>query len=91
MSASKAGAPALINNGRIAATGPDSRSDRQAPRIPGVFQLLVGLYILLTGSLPSIVQGLAFGVDGAAGAEFAIAMVASFASESAFSSLERRE
>jgi len=79
MSASKAGAPALINNGRIAATGPDSRSDRQAPRIPGVFQLLVGLYILLTGSLPSIVQGLAFGVDGAAGAEFAIAMVASFA------------
>lgn len=79
MSTAKAAAPALLQDGRIGVKGSHNGRNRQAPRIPGVFQLLVGLYILLTSSLPSIVQGLAFGVDGAAGSEFAIAMVASFA------------
>ena len=84
MSAARAPAPALLKGGGVAFNGRERGSNRQAPRIPGVFQLLVGLYIVLTSSLPSIIQGMAFGVDGAAGSEFAIAMVASLARDLIF-------
>ncbi len=80
----------MVSTAEIAASGPPAvpggsslkRVRIGAPgelqRIPGVFQLVLGLYIILTSSFPTIVQGVAFGVDGAAGSEFAVAMVASF-------------
>ena len=79
----------MVSGGEIAASGPTGRpaagpSERplvrrpgSEQRIPGIFQLLLGLYIILTSSFPTIIQGVAFGVDGAAGSEFAIAMVTS--------------
>lgn len=45
-------------------------------RIPAGFQLLVALYILLTGVVPIIIQASAFGVTGGASNEFAVALVA---------------
>lgn len=48
-------------------------------RIPGAFQLILALYILLTGDLSTIVQALAFGLEGGAESEFAAAMVMSLA------------
>lgn len=47
----------------------------QAPEIPRRFQLLFGLYILLTGSIPTIVQAIAFGLPGGGGTEFVAAML----------------
>ena len=79
----------MVSLPEIAASGPTARpgagpAERllarrpgNGQRIPGIFQLLLGLYIILTSSFPTIVQGLAFGVDGAAGSEFSIAMVTS--------------
>lgn len=56
------------------AAGPAKQS-----RIPGSFQFMLAIYVLSTGSLPTIVQALAFGVHGGVAAEFAIAMAASLA------------
>lgn len=55
-----------------------SQQQQQQPRIPGVFQLLLALYILLTSSFPTILQAIAFGVQGGAGSEFAAAMATEF-------------
>ena len=52
---------------------------RPQPRISGVFQLLLALYVLLIGAAPQIFQALAFGLAGGAGSEFALAMVTSIA------------
>lgn len=46
-------------------------------RIPGVFQLLLALYILLTGDFPTVIQALAIGIPGGVGTEFAAAMLTS--------------
>ncbi len=43
-------------------------------RIPGSFQLVLALYVILIGTLPTIVQAIAFGVEGGSGSEFAAAM-----------------
>lgn len=43
-------------------------------RIPGSFQLVLALYVILIGTFPIIVQALAFGVAGGSGSEFAAAM-----------------
>ena len=79
----------MVTAAEIAATGSEGRAvgagtrrfrikrSGQQQRIPGIFQLLLGLYIILTSSFPTIVQGMAFGVDGGGGSEFAIAMVTS--------------
>jgi hypothetical protein len=48
---------------------------RQQQRIPGSFQLLIALYIILTGAFPTILQAFAFGLQGGAESEFATAMV----------------
>ena len=42
--------------------------------IPGAFQVVLALYILLTGAFPTILQALAFGLQGGAESEFAAAM-----------------
>ena len=52
-----------------------ARSGGNVQHISGTFQLLLALYIILTGTFPSIVQALAFGVEGGAGSEFAVAML----------------
>lgn len=44
-------------------------------RMPPAFQILLGFYIVFTGSLPTIVQALAFGVQGPSGSEFLTAML----------------
>ena len=46
-------------------------------RITGSFRIFLALFILLTGDMATIVQGLVFGIDGGAQAEFAAAMLAS--------------
>jgi hypothetical protein len=48
---------------------------RQQQRIPASFQLLIALYIILTGAFPTILQAFAFGLQGGAESEFATAMV----------------
>jgi oligosaccharide repeat unit polymerase len=48
---------------------------RQQQRIPASFQLLIALYIILTGAFPTIMQAFAFGLQGGAESEFATAMV----------------
>ena len=53
---------------------PVAASGDHSKQIPALFQLLLGLYIVLTSSFPTIVQGAAFGVQGGAGYEFEIAM-----------------
>ena len=45
--------------------------DRQ---ISGTFQIILALYILLTGTFPTIVQAMAYGIDGGAGSNFSVAM-----------------
>lgn len=42
-----------------------------------MFQLLLALYILFTGDLPTVIQALAFGLTGGAEAEFSAAMLTS--------------
>jgi hypothetical protein len=42
--------------------------------IPGIFQLLLALYMLLTGDVPTIIQAVSFGLPGGAGTAFAFAM-----------------
>lgn len=70
-----AGAPRRPRAGAGAtATRPSPSQGQQ--RISGVFQLLLALYILFTGNLPTIIQALAFGLAGSAEAEFSAAMVA---------------
>jgi hypothetical protein len=44
--------------------------------ISGTFQLVLALYIFLTGSIPTVVQAAAFGLKGGAGDAFVIAMIA---------------
>lgn len=51
----------------------------QPQRIPGAFQLILALYIILTGDTPTILQAIAFGVEGGAISEFAAAMITSLA------------
>jgi hypothetical protein len=46
-----------------------------APSIPQSFQIFLALYLLLTGSVPTIAQALAFGVQGNAGYEFTVAIL----------------
>lgn len=48
----------------------------QTPPLAASVQLLLGLYILLTGSVPTILQASLFGVQGGGGSEFAVAMLA---------------
>lgn len=48
---------------------------RHPEPISGAFQLALGLYILLTGSVPTIVQAMAFGLSTSGGNEFAVAML----------------
>lgn len=43
-------------------------------KISGAFQLLLALYIILTSNFPTILQSVAFGVQGGAWSEFAFAM-----------------
>jgi hypothetical protein len=43
-------------------------------KISGAFQLMLGLYIILTSSFPTIVQSISFGIQGDAWSEFAAAM-----------------
>jgi oligosaccharide repeat unit polymerase len=44
-------------------------------RIPGTFQVLLGVYILFTGSIPTIIQAVAFGLQGGGGDAFTVAMI----------------
>ena len=70
---------------QIAAAGEPSRkvisasaAANPAPRIqriPGGFQMILALYILFTGALPTIIQAFAFGIQGGTGSEFAVAMI----------------
>lgn len=55
-------------------TGLPGRSGNQVPR---AFQIFLALYVLLTGDLPTAIQGALFGLVGGAEAEFAIAMLTS--------------
>jgi hypothetical protein len=48
----------------------------QTPPLAASVQLLFGLYILLTGSVPTILQASIFGLQGGTGGEFALAMLA---------------
>ena len=48
-------------------------------QVAGSFRIFLALFILLTSDLPTIVQALAFGIEGGGQAEFAAAMLASFA------------
>jgi hypothetical protein len=45
--------------------------------IPGIFQLVIALYLLLTGDVPTIIQAVSFGLRGGADTEFALAMISS--------------
>jgi hypothetical protein len=71
--------PAGEASARVVSQRMESRAS--GPRIPGVFQLLLGLYIVLTGSFPTIIQALAFGLQGGAESEFAAAMITETARE----------
>lgn len=57
------------------AAPPASIASPNAYRLSGTFQVLVALYVLLTGTVPMIVQAAAFGLNGGAGGEFAVAMI----------------
>ena len=72
VSASIANRPGARNPGVVPAQPLGTKQ-----HIPAAFQLVLGLYIVLTGDFPTIVQGLAFGLEGGAGSEFAAAMVTS--------------
>lgn len=63
----------------VPAIGLKALAGQPAQRIPGAFQLLVAIYIILTGDFPTIVQAFAFGVPGGGGAEFAAAIFTSLA------------
>jgi oligosaccharide repeat unit polymerase len=60
---------------------PDLRASdhARAERIPGVFQLVLSLYIILSGDFPTLIQALAFGVQGGASNEFSLAMITGIA------------
>ena len=58
-------------------TARGSASDHQVQRVPGAFQFGLVLYIILTSDFPTVVQALAFGLEGGAGTEFAAAMLTS--------------
>jgi len=80
-----------VNNSTVAAGAlPERRSGRataelgikpsaQQQRIPGAFQVLLGLYIVLTGDFPTILQALSLGLPQGGGPEFALAMLTSLA------------
>jgi hypothetical protein len=55
--------------------GPPVAEQRRAEAIPGVFQVALAIYILLTGTLPTILQAGAFGVDQGASLQFMVAMI----------------
>lgn len=63
---------------RLQPTRANAAGSANAPRIPPYFQLILALFIVLTGDFPTVVQAIAFGVDGGATAEFAAAMTVSF-------------
>lgn len=46
-------------------------------RLSGAFQVVLALYVILTGDTPTLVQALAFGLEGEAGSEFGAAMATS--------------
>lgn len=48
-------------------------------RVPRSFQILLACYIIITGDLPTIVQAIAFGLEGGVQAEFAAAVLSSIA------------
>jgi hypothetical protein len=68
---SKRGFPESSYGAALQARQPEPR------RIPGIFQFFLALYVIFTGAFPMIVQALAFGLVGANGYEFAIAMTTS--------------
>ncbi len=61
------------------ATAMSAVGKAEAPRIPASFQLMLGIYVILTGTLPTIIQAMAYGLHGGAASEFALAMVTGFA------------
>lgn len=46
-------------------------------RLSGAIQVALALYIIITGDTPTLVQALAFGLEGGAGSEFGAAMATS--------------
>lgn len=54
---------------------PAVTAEAGVPSIPASFQLVIGLYIILKGAFPAILQAVAFGLDGGAETEFAAAMI----------------
>lgn len=68
-------------NGRFRASHANVGVNQQDKRIPAAFQILLALYIILTGTFPIVVQALAFGLPGGATSEFVIASTTSFALE----------
>jgi hypothetical protein len=56
-----------------------ARVNAQQQQVPGAFLLLLAIYVVFTGTLPTVIQGLAFGVTGGSGSEFVVAMVSGVA------------
>lgn len=56
-----------------------ARVNAQQQQVPGAFLLLLAIYVVFTGTLPTVIQGLAFGVTGGSGSEFVAAMVSGVA------------
>lgn len=68
----KGPAPVTLGNPKLAIR---PRTDSQ--EIPRAFQVLLAIYVILTGDFPTILQAVAFGVPGGGDAEFALAMLTS--------------
>lgn len=77
-SATAAGLPGPSNRAVPAATRAP-HPGRNAQRIPVAFQLALALYIIMTGDFITLVQALAFGLEGGGGSGFAVAMIVALA------------